>query len=112
MAAKKVAVPSYIEQYMQAYENLCIAMPLLMRASNDEGNPMTGLVIFRGDNNDWVVGLRRVAEDGEPQVLWSSGQDLTGMFTTLEGALRSGKFRTDRKEVARLAALARGGAKK
>ena len=46
---------------------------------------------FIGDRGDVMVLAKRFSDGGELQILWSSGDDVTGAIINLDNAMRNGE---------------------
>lgn len=87
----------YLKKYMNKFEAIAMALPHLARLCNDPDGAFRGLTMFLGDTNSIVVGVKRFAVTGEPEVIWSSGEDAIAAFINMENALSAGKWRLDKR---------------
>jgi len=86
-----------IEKRLQDEERFAVHLPNLFRTSLDDTDVFSGLTVFLGDNNAVVIGVKRLPEGANPQIMWTSGTDLVDAFNALELALKTGKWRDDKR---------------
>lgn len=94
---KKKVQSTFLQQRLEAEENFSIAFPSLFKFSTSPTESFRGLTAFVGDSNAVVVGVKRFTEDGVPEIMWSSGTDLLDALVNLDAALKSGKWRVDKR---------------
>lgn len=95
--AKRPALPPALLTYLDKMEELSVAVPRLVKAALDEEHSFRGLTVFLGDNANVVIGLKRFHENGEAQVLWTSGRDLIDALVMLEEGLRVDAWKIDKR---------------
>jgi len=86
-----------IEARLKYEEDFSITHPSLTRLAFDRQDIFTGLTVFLGDNNAVVIGVKRMTDDGKPEIMWTSGTDLLDAFLALENGLKAGRWRDDKK---------------
>ena len=87
----------WLQERLKNEENFAMAFPQLSVLADGRDGTFRGLTAFIGDNNAIVIGFKRYSEEGEAQVLWSSGGDLLEALLNGEAALSTGKWRTDKR---------------
>jgi len=88
---------NWLKAYSQAHESLAVAFPSLTNFLTHADGPFRGLTAFLGDNNNVVMGIKRFADDGTPEIIWTSGQDPLVALMELDNALRVGKWKVDKR---------------
>jgi len=85
-----------VARIIDANKGLVLAFPSLGTFLADTPDDVAGLTMFLGDTAEFVVGLKRFADDGSPEILWSSGNSPIEALINLDKGVRSGKWRPDK----------------
>ena len=94
--ARKTNSPIILKR-IEDEENFLVALPALAKLTLDPEGGFRGLTCFLGDGANVVVGVKRFNSDGDAQVIWSSGSDFLDALLNLCDAVRSGKWRIDKR---------------
>lgn len=86
-----------VKRLLETQASLGTALPHFASLALTEYPDFTGLSIFLGDTNEFVVGVRKTDDDGTPMVLWSSGSSVLECLINMDKALAGGKWRVDKR---------------
>lgn len=82
--------------YRSVSEALAEQLPSLYRVLVVNRSDFDRLTVYQRSQNDILAVLKRVSDDGSPEVCFGNGFDLVAALVGLEGSLRSGKWRADK----------------
>lgn len=87
-------------RYLTALDGLRTGLPGLYRFLEAEGD-FTGFFINPTREGGFLGGVKRVGDDGTPQVIYASSYGVLEVLFQLDAALEHGAWRTDKRELAR-----------
>jgi hypothetical protein len=94
---KRPALPPAFKRYFDVHDNLITVLKYLTPALLDEKDTFRGLTMFQGDNNAYVVGVKRWGFDGRPEIIWSSGKDPLDALIAVDLAIKTGSWKVDKR---------------
>jgi len=94
--AVKNGKPSEEGAFRLVSEALAGQLPSLYRVLVVNRSDFERLTVYQRSENDILAVLKRISDDGSPQVCFGNGFDFVAALVGLEGALRAGKWRADR----------------
>jgi hypothetical protein len=82
--------------YNRLENGVFTAVPQLHAVLVRNEEDAVGLNLKRRGDGDWIAVLRRVGDDGAPQVAFGTGFDLIGALLSLEGTVGAARWKEDK----------------
>lgn len=95
MSPDQYASNPVVQRLISAAEGIAKLLPNAAKYFTVAPTEFRGLTMFIGDNADVVIGLRIFDDDGQPVVIWGSGNDPLQALINLDQRVSTGNWKPD-----------------
>jgi hypothetical protein len=94
--SSETLVPASVRRYLEAITAFRQSFPQLYAFFEKRSGDFNGFSILIGNRGGYLGVLKQFGDDGRPEIMFCSAEDVIGVLWAAERALAAGKWKVDK----------------